>query len=223
MNRRRPIYLTRAGHVTRVPLSTIHQHDGADVHGFSAKMLNDISMSIATTSSCTLNEDGETYAEHLTDELHRQLGDQFKDLLVYTSTLPRATQTADKLGLSYSPLSALNTLDTGVCHGLTVAEIQSKMPQDWEKFHRNPFSFRIPGGESFSDLVTRLDPFIIEMERQETPILIVSHLNTLQTIYGYLLGQDIRKYLRLHIPTNTMIKLTPSQYGYTEERIELRK
>ena len=104
---------------------------------------------------------------------------------------------------------------------MSVTEIQEKLPLPRKAFSQDPFTYRIPGNESFHDLVHRLGPFVLDMERQETSVLIFSHLTTLQVLYGYLLGKPIDEYLRLPIPAHTVIKLTPHQYGWNEERISL--
>lgn len=57
-------------------------------------------------------------------------------------------------------------LDTGICHGMTVAEVQKEMPDEYAKFLAEPFTYRMPGGESFQDCVKSLDPLIVDIERQ---------------------------------------------------------
>lgn len=81
---RRPIYLTRSGHVTRLPIDEIHKQENSGIKNMTIEHLNDISISIATTSHCKLNERGIEYAEQLKDELQHQLGKQYGDTKVYT-------------------------------------------------------------------------------------------------------------------------------------------
>jgi len=117
--------------------------------------------------------------------------------------------------------SALNMLDTGVCHGMTVHDIKNLVPEQFEAWQRDPFNHRIPGGESYRDLVQRLDPFITELERTNTGVLVVSHLSTLQVLYGYFLGCPAEKCPTLDIPQHTVIELVPNQYGWKEQRFEI--
>ena len=44
----------------------------------------------------------------------------------------------------------------------------------WQK---DPFSCRFPGGESYEDVMNRLESLIVDIEGYEGPILIVSHLS----------------------------------------------
>jgi 6-phosphofructo-2-kinase/fructose-2,6-biphosphatase 2 len=69
-------------------------------------------------------------------------GVDVKDLRVYTSPLPRAIQTAEYLSGRTQQWSCLNMLDTGICHGMSVAQIQREMPDEYAKFLKEPFTYR---------------------------------------------------------------------------------
>lgn len=64
------------------------------------------------------------------------------------------------------------------------------------------------GGESYFDIISRLDPLIHELESYHEPILIVSHQAVLRMLYAYLMGIDRMDAPRLAIPLHTVIKLT---------------
>jgi len=148
-------------------------------------------------------------------------------LIVYTSTLPRALQTVENISshvLLCEQTSALNMMDTGVCHGLSLEEIKRKFPSELEKWHREKYYYRFPGGESQADKARSLESLVMELERHFFPVLIVSHASTLQVLYGYFLGasKSINEYYSLHVPQHFVIELTPHQYGWTERRWDLR-
>lgn len=66
-------------------------------------------------------------------------------LVVYTSTLPRAIQTAADLkdrAYIFEPQSALNMMDTGVCSGMSINEIREEMPQELEKWQKHKYKVR---------------------------------------------------------------------------------
>lgn len=79
---------------------------------------------------------------------------------------------------------------------------------------------RTTGGESYRDVVVRLEPVIMELERQEN-ILIIGHQAILRCLYAYFhdLPQADLPYIK--IPLHTVIKLTPKAYGCDEERYTL--
>jgi len=69
-------------------------------------------------------------------------------------------------------------------------------------------------------VVVRLEPVIMELERQEN-ILIIGHQAILRCLYAYFhhLPQEDLPYVK--IPLHTVIKLTPKAYGCDEERYAL--
>ena len=59
---------------------------------------------------------------------------------------------------------ALNEIDAGVCEGLTYTEIKEKYPTEYNMRQNNKYYYRYPMGESYYDLVVRLEPVIMELE-----------------------------------------------------------
>ena len=115
-------------------------------------------------------------------------------------------------------LAVEQMLDTGMCHGMTRDQIQREMPVEWARFCNDPFHYRIPGGESYFDLVQRMSSFVIELERETRCVLVVSHLSTLQVLYGYLVGRPPHQSHNIQMPRHTLIELTPTNYGWRERR-----
>jgi broad specificity phosphatase PhoE len=103
------------------------------------------------------------------------------ELVVWTSTLRRTIATAAPLAQGREVVSwkALDEVDAGVCDGMTYEEIAAGMPEEYAARARNKFTYRYPRGESYQDMVTRLEPVLIELMRQKQPMLIVSHQATL--------------------------------------------
>ena len=109
-----------------------------------------------------------------------------RPLTVWTSTLRRTIATAAHLPANYNQLQwkALDELDAGVCDGLTYAEIKEKYPEDFAARDDDKYNYRYRGGESYRDVVIRLEPIIMELERSEN-ILIITHQAVLRCIYAY--------------------------------------
>ena len=68
------------------------------------------------------------------------------------------------------------------------------------------------------DVVQRLTPFVIEMERCRRPVLVCSHLSTLQVLLAYFKGVPLQDCVTLDFPMNAVIEFTPHQYGWLERR-----
>mmetsp|Transcript_12628 Transcript_12628/g.31039 ORF Transcript_12628/g.31039 Transcript_12628/m.31039 type:complete len:739 (-) Transcript_12628:113-2329(-) len=143
--------------------------------------------------------------------------------VVYTSGMRRSIMTAMYINTDITIEPALNSMNTGICNGMSLSEMKSKMPEEIAKWRQDPFYYRFPSGESQQDLVIKLQSFIQEIEGHVRPVLVISHISTLQVLYGYFLGhrfiQD--RYHKLNIPYNIVIELTPSQYGWNEKRYTL--
>ncbi|EGG09789.1 uncharacterized protein MELLADRAFT_95280 [Melampsora larici-populina 98AG31] len=162
-----------------------------------------------------LSERGAQYSEALPNLIAGSIGDT--PLTVWTSTLKRTIQTAKHLPYPKLTWKSLDELDAGVCDGMTYEEIEEHYPEDYAERDDDKFNYRYRGGESYRDVVVRLEPVIMELERQEN-ILIVCHQAVLRCLYAYFhnLNQEELPYIK--IPLHTVIKLTPKAYGCDEER-----
>lgn len=93
---------------------------------------------------------------------------------VWTSTLQRTQQTGSFLPFEKKTWKSLDELDAGVCDGMTYEEIEQEYPEDYESRDEDKFNYRYRGGESYRDVVVRLEPVIMELERQNN-ILVIGH------------------------------------------------
>lgn len=162
-----------------------------------------------------ISERGEAYARALPDLVKNSAGNL--PLTVWTSTLKRTNQTARFLPYEKLTWKALDELDSGVCDGLTYAEIEKEYPQDFKARDEDKYNYRYIGGESYRDVVIRLEPIIMELERSEN-ILIVTHQAVLRCIYAYFMGLGSEKSPWMEVPLHCLIKLTPRAYKTEEER-----
>jgi len=136
---------------------------------------------------------------------------------VWTSTLKRTIQTARFLPFEKLEWKALDELDSGVCDGLTYAEIEEQYPEDFKARDDDKYNYRYLGGESYRDVVTRLEPIIMELERSEN-ILIVTHQAVLRCIRAYFMNVPQEQSPWEAVPLHTLIQLTPKAYG-TDEKL----
>lgn len=137
---------------------------------------------------------------------------------VWTSTLKRTTATARHLPLKPVQWRALDEIDVGICDGLTYEEIAQQFPEEYAARDRDKLRYRYPRGESYEDVIQRLEPVIIELERQRRPVLIVAHQAVLRLLYAYFMDKRPEECLRLDIPLHTVIELTPGPYAFEEKR-----
>ncbi|KAI0019798.1 6-phosphofructo-2-kinase [Xylariomycetidae sp. FL0641] len=167
-----------------------------------------------------LSPRGEQYAKKLPELVRQSVGGD-RPLTVWTSTLKRTIQTARHLPENYNQLQwkALDELDAGVCDGMTYQEIKDVYPEDFVARDEDKYNYRYRGGESYRDVVIRLEPIIMELERSED-ILIVTHQAILRCIYAYFMKKDQSQSPWMNVPLHCLIKLTPRAYGTEEVRYQ---
>ena len=132
--------------------------------------------------------------------------------------MKRTIQTAQYLAYPQLQWKALDELDAGVCDGMTYEEIECQYPEDFTARDEDKYNYRYRGGESYADVVKRVEPIIMELERQEN-IMIVTHQATLRCIYAYFMSSPQTSSPWMEVPLHTLIKLTPRSYCTEEERI----
>ncbi|KAJ2703046.1 Fructose-2,6-bisphosphatase [Coemansia sp. IMI 209128] len=157
-----------------------------------------------------LSPNGRKYAEALPSLVSKLLGDE--PLTIWTSTLKRTGETAAGLPYKKMQWKALDELDAGLCDGLTYEDVEEQYPEEYAMRDENKFEFRYRGGESYRDVVLRLEPVIMELERQQN-IMIISHQAVLRCIYAYFLDIGPEELPYLKIPLHTVMKLTWTAYG----------
>ncbi|MEZ4316714.1 MAG: 6-phosphofructo-2-kinase/fructose-2,6-bisphosphatase [Myxococcota bacterium] len=166
----------------------------------------------------SLTRRGEAYAHALTERLTATLEG---DVEVWTSTLVRTRSTARDLPWPQYPLKELDEIDAGRCDGMTYDEIRDQMPGEYAARKADKLRYRYPRGESYVDVVNRLEPVILEMERHRGPLVVVAHQAVIRVLYGYFTNQPSEAIPHVDIPLHTLIELTPIAYGAEERRLPL--
>uniref|UniRef100_A0A914HNC1 Transcription factor BTF3 n=1 Tax=Globodera rostochiensis TaxID=31243 RepID=A0A914HNC1_GLORO len=168
-----------------------------------------------------LSENGIKYAMKLREYFENE---NIDDLRIWCSQKIRAAQTANYLKdlASYVEyLKVLDEIDAGICEGLTYEDFQTRYPKQFTERDKDKYHYRYPSGESYEDLVVRLEPVIMELERQ-SDILVVSHQAVLRCILAYFNNNNREDLPYLNVPLHTVIKLTPKAYSCKVELFKFR-
>eukprot|EP00622_Pseudochattonella_farcimen_P006454 FR742264.1.p1 GENE.FR742264.1~~FR742264.1.p1 ORF type:complete len:143 (+),score=7.84 FR742264.1:62-430(+) len=105
---------------------------------------------------------------------------------------------------------------------MTYKEIEKTLDTEALLRKRDKLGYRYPRGESYLDLIARLDPLIHELESYKEPLLIVSHQATLRMVYAYLKGTPRHLAPKLEIPLHTVIKIEWNGWQQiSEQRIQM--
>jgi broad specificity phosphatase PhoE len=171
----------------------------------------------------SLSELGQKYANNLADFFKKEK-ENWVDLnecpMVYCSTLVRAIQTVEKISFIGNPvyMKTLDEISSGLRDGMTYEEILKDFPEEYEERNKDKLNYRYPRGESYMDVIQRIEPMIFELERRRGPVIIVGHQGMIRCLYGYFACVPIENIPSLDIPIHTVIKFIPEAYGFSEQR-----
>jgi len=99
--------------------------------------------------------------------------------------------------------------------------VKSQFPEEFRARDHDKLRYRYPRGESYMDVINRLEPVIFELERQTEPLIIVGHQAVLRCLYAYFFDLPAEEIPYLSIPLHTLIKLEPRIIGCQEKRMRI--
>lgn len=131
-----------------------------------------------------------------------------RPLQIWTSQLTRTIETArpaeTELGIQCLRWRNLNEIHAGVCEHLTYAEVKERYPVIHDFRKKNKYAFRYPEGESYQDLVTRLEPVIMELENADRVVIVVAHQAVLRALLAYFGGSNAEHSVHVEVPHRTV-------------------
>lgn len=119
---------------------------------------------------------------------------------IFTSDLARAVETGRHIGAVHGvPLKTeplLREMNFGAWEGLTFRELQAQYPEVLEDWLQDPFTLRVPGGETASELGERVilawNKIIRDANSAQT-VVIVAHAGPLRMLLCHLTGIDLSR------------------------------
>ncbi|KAI9677607.1 MAG: hypothetical protein M1817_006561 [Caeruleum heppii] len=191
-------------------------------------------------ADASLSDQGRDYAKKMADTFlrHRQEERQalidrggsdapLKSLTIWTSTRRRTVETSEylqSLGYKTRQRSQMSQLNPGVCEKMSERAIRREFPEEVAKHEADPYHHRYPRAEanvvqSYHDLAVRLEPIILELEREQNDLLIIAHESVLRVLYGYLMACNAADIPKLKFPRNEIIEAT--SYNNEAKRIRI--
>lgn len=104
---------------------------------------------------------------------------------------------------------------------MTYKMIEETYPEEFAMRDQDKYHYRYPGGESYQDLVQRLEPVIMELERQGN-VLVICHQAVMRCLLAYFLDKSADDLPYLKCPLHTVLKLTPVAYGCKVDMFDLK-
>ena len=178
-----------------------------------------------------LTPEGIKYAHHLAAWVKQQKLDlPQKRTRLWLSTMKRTAQTIQFFPnttvnnweiLRPKKWSCLDEIHAGQMDGFTYQDIKELYPQEYALRKKDKLRYRYPGGESYLDLINRLEPVFLEIEASQVPIIIVAHNAVIRIIYSYLMQINRQDSVHLEFPLNTLREVEPRTLNCSEKLFKL--
>lgn len=141
-----------------------------------------------------------------------------KAFCVWTSMLKRSIDTAqffDEEDYDIKQMRMLDELNAGVMEGLTYSCISSQYPEEYASRRADKLHYRYPGpgGEGYLDIINRLRPVIVELERMTDHVLLIGHRSVSRVLLAYFRGLGREEVADLDVPIGMLYCLEPKPYG----------
>ncbi|KAF2156207.1 bifunctional 6-phosphofructo-2-kinase/fructose-2,6-bisphosphate 2-phosphatase [Myriangium duriaei CBS 260.36] len=141
-----------------------------------------------------------------------------KPFCIWTSMLKRSIQTGqffDEEEYDIKQMRMLDELNAGIMEGLTYSSIASVHPQEYAERKKDKLHYRYPGpgGEGYLDIINRLRPVIVELERMTDHCLLIGHRSVARVLLAYFLGLKREEVAELDVPIGVIFSLEPMPYG----------
>ena len=147
-----------------------------------------------------LSKRGSIYAEKLANYFNK-----YDNLKVITSKLDRTIETAAPLIFTKESQICLNEINAGICEHFTYEEIKEKYPNINKSRSLDKLNYRYPEGESYMDLIERVDYFINDLKKfSNKKILIIAHQAVLRAFIGLLSKKSYKDIPYISVPLHSV-------------------
>jgi 6-phosphofructo-2-kinase/fructose-2,6-biphosphatase 4 len=147
------------------------------------------------------------------------------------STTASAPPAPSQLNVKVIEKPQMAEINPGIWDGLSPDQARKYYPDDWARFATDPYAFRAPRAESYHDLSSRLispschaykahcrlpvrlDPILIELEREQEDLLIIGHSSVIRCLLAYLIGLPASEIPAIEIARGDLLEVVPASYG----------
>ena len=177
-------------------------------HGESIAQKNGV---IGTDSDLT--EKGKHYGDALKCWIDQATND-YPRVRVMSSYLNRAVKTATPFQnterYEVSQWNCLNEINGGSFEGLSYSEVETKWPEIYQQRQSDKYQHSWPGGETYRQMIIRLESVFLEIESSPVPLVIIAHQAVCRGLYAYLMHQLPEECTKIDIPSHTVFRFWTS-------------
>ncbi|KAJ3636244.1 hypothetical protein Zmor_011893 [Zophobas morio] len=98
-------------------------------------------------------------------------------------------------------------------------QISELYPEEFRSREKDKYNYRYPRGESYYDVVVRLEPIMLELERANN-VLIIGHQAVLRCILAYFLGKSTEELPFMEVPLHSVLKISAMADDYHMQTVQ---
>ena len=83
----------------------------------------------------------------------------------------------------------------------------------WRRRDKLAYRYPGPGGEGYLDVINRIRPVIVELERMTDHVLLIGHRGIARVLLAYFKGLSREEVADLDVPIGVVYCLEPKPYG----------
>jgi 6-phosphofructo-2-kinase len=146
--------------------------------------------------------------------------EELRNFCVWTSMLKRSVQSSecfDEEDYEVKQMRMLDELNAGIMEGMTYEEIKTQHRDEYELRQSDKLQYRYPGpgGEGYLDVINRLRPVIVELERMTDHCLLITHRSVARVLLAYFMGLRRDQVADLDCPLGMLYSLEPVCHSHT--------
>ncbi|KAI9681762.1 MAG: hypothetical protein M1829_000507 [Trizodia sp. TS-e1964] len=173
-----------------------------------------------------LSKDGEEYALKMVKAIMIHRAEEIKNgepegpnplrpLVIWTSQQQKSIQSGEifaEMNFPVREMPQLTQLHPGIRETISDAELEVDYPGELENHAKDPYRHRFYRAESYLDVALRLEPVIMQLEREDKDVLIITHESVIRVLYAYLMSCNSSIIPFLSFPRNQILEVIPGSY-----------
>ena len=151
---------------------------------------------------CYITEKGRQYSKFLGKYFNN------KKIFVWTSSLKRTKETADRIVADKKEWKELDEIHSGDYEGMSITDIQDIHPEKYNIRNFDKVRNSYPNGETYIDLQKRVYPILDTINMNNNDILlIIAHKAVCRVIYSYFTKKSLDDCVDIEIYLHTLYKI----------------
>lgn len=108
----------------------------------------------------------------------------------------------------------LDEINGGLFEEFSYDYVKEKYPEIHDQRMNNKYVASWPGGETYRNMIARLENIYLELENSRRPIVIITHQAICRGLYAYLMNMNPEDCINIEIPSHNVFEFYYSEHKY---------